>query len=73
MYQCCRCGTYFTFEKMFKHVPIKYRKSTNLPCKAKWQYLLTCKVSRYCISPLPNSIVDITALGIINRFSTGTV
>ena len=29
----------------------------NIPCKAKRQYLLTCKVSRYCILALHSSIL----------------
>ena len=34
-------------------------QSISLPCKAKRQYLLTCKVSRYCLSAL-QSISDIS-------------
>ena len=51
---------------------------TILLCKGKKQYLLTCKVSRYCLLPLQGSIIDLLFLTVelsekyynITRFTT---
>ena len=58
-------------------VNLSYQLSIQL-CKVKRQYLLTCKVSRYCLLTLHGRIASMFALSLLarryaeNRYSTST-